>query len=336
MEKQRVKDQIDIELSKTYFGTAVFPHTLKKEHEHTQEKPEKPGKQTSGKNLKTVFICFAAAAVVLGLSAALFLKYNRIVFTFNVKPADTAAISVSEDNDTGAKKSLRIIPSVSAPRYKEETTLPERNLENGITVYDFERDNDGWEIPAWAFDKEDHVARTLERTEAVSSSGNGSIGLYVEFPGAKWAAALAEIEHYLDITPYGKISVDIYLPKDAPEIGLRGKLILTVDNDWKFVEMTRGTRLKPGQWTIVTADLTENSTDWSNDCKTLKINDQFKSDVRKISVRLESTKTPYSGPVYIDNLMLYASEKVKAPGAAPADDNQEALKVTETTTNGNI
>ena len=70
--------------------------------------------------------------------------------------------------------------------------------------------------------------------------------------------------------------------------------------------MSRGIRLQPGEWTTISARLTEDSMDW----KRTKVTEEFKSDVRKIAIRIESDRIPYFGPIYIDNLRLSSDEVI--------------------------
>ena len=55
-----------------------------------------------------------------------------------------------------------------------------------------------------------------------------------------------------------------------------------------------------GVWTHISANLKPGSADW----KRTKPTDEFRADVRKIAVRVESSKPAYSGPIYIDNVVL--------------------------------
>ena len=122
----------------------------------------------------------------------------------------------------------------------------------------------------------------------------------VEFPAKKWSAAIAEIMEYLDLTPYSKLSCDIFILPDAPD-SLKAKIILTVGDDWKWTEMSRAVKLEPGKWTTITADLAPGSVDW----KRTQVTDEFRADVRKMDIRIESNgKTEYKGPIYIDNVRV--------------------------------
>jgi hypothetical protein len=44
------------------------------------------------------------------------------------------------------------------------------------------------------------------------------------------------------------------------------------------------------------------------DWKRTKVDKEFKADVRKVAVRIESNKTPYTGPIYIDDIRVYSQE----------------------------
>ncbi|MBD3426231.1 MAG: hypothetical protein GF409_03250 [Candidatus Omnitrophica bacterium] len=304
MNNNRTQDKIDLELSRTYFGNTSKPAQPLPEKTSPDEDKEKaeevpPQKTVEGveKKLKSrparprkkrsvlpaLFIVVAIAAV------GIYLYHGNF-------PAGTG--SVIKDTPEKTINS----PGGTFDRWNEFSAPPaEKFRENGKTLYDFEKNDNGWEIPSWALEKTDHIARTMKPVEGISSKGSGSLGVYAEFSGNKWSAALVEIQHYLDLTEYEMITADIFLPPDAP-VGLRGKLILTIGDDWSFTEMTRTVRLKPGEWTTIKADIAEgNSSVW----RRVTVDSAFKEDVRKIAVRIESNKPTYKGPIYIDNITVY-------------------------------
>ena len=140
----------------------------------------------------------------------------------------------------------------------------------------------------------------IDASSEYASTGNESLEMIVDFPGGRWTGAIVEIMQYFDWSDYSKIACDIYLPADAP-LGLRAKMILTVGDSWKWVEMSRSYALKPGEWVTLTADLTPGSVDW----RRIQVDDAFRQDVRKIDVRVESNNKPaYTGPIYIDNIRV--------------------------------
>lgn len=271
MTQIRNKDKIHLELAKTYFNNSPRNENLS---------------ITQKKRRSSLFII--AILILAGLFpiANYILKLANITITVNVAPNKMQGTRNADLTKTN---------TIAKPVFKNERVL-----------YNFEKSIDDWEIPAWEFDKDDHVAESLERAGNVSSNGRGSLRLNANFPGARWTAALAEIQQYLNLDNYEQIQADIYLPTTAPD-GLKAKLILTVGDEWKFVEMARNVRLEPGRWTTITADLSTSSTDW----KRTKIDKNFKEDVRKIAVRIESNNKPvYSGPIYIDNIRASSKKKL--------------------------
>lgn len=167
-------------------------------------------------------------------------------------------------------------------------------------LFGFESGLQGWEIPDWAYEKPDHVQKEIASSTDVASEGKSSLKLQAEFPGGRWTGAITEIMQYFDWTDFSKIACDIYIPKDAPT-GLTGKMILTVGDSWKWVEMSRSFALKPGEWVTVSADLKPGSIDW----RRVQVDDAFRADIRKIDVRVESNNKPaYTGPIYIDNIRV--------------------------------
>ena len=167
-------------------------------------------------------------------------------------------------------------------------------------AFGFEKDTQGWEIPEWAMEQEDYVGKTVAVSKDFAKEGKQSLKLMAVFPGKVWTAAIVEDFEYFDWTLYKSVSVDVYIPKDAP-IGLKAKIILTVGEGWKFTEMARSVSLVPGEWATISANLLPGSEDW----KRTVVDDNFRKDVRKLAVRIESNKKPeYNGPIYIDNIRL--------------------------------
>lgn len=167
-------------------------------------------------------------------------------------------------------------------------------------IFGFEENVPSWEIPDWCFEKEEYVGESLAVSTKFAKEGKSSLELMTNFPGKKWTATYIEVQQYFDWTPYKTISMDMYLPKDAP-FGLQARIILTVGNDWTWTEMARLVKLVPGEWSTVSASLVPGSADW----RRTQVSDEFRQDVRKLGLRIESNMKPvYSGPVYIDNVRL--------------------------------
>ncbi|MBU4346172.1 MAG: hypothetical protein KKH29_02460 [Candidatus Omnitrophica bacterium] len=167
-------------------------------------------------------------------------------------------------------------------------------------IFGFEESTPVWEVPDWCYEKDDYVAEGIVASKKFAKEGESSLEITADFPGARWTAAYVEAQEYFDWTPYKSISVDAFLPEDAP-FGLTAKIILTVGEDWKWTEMARSGKLIPGEWTTITASLIPGSTDW----RRTQVTEEFRADVRKLGVRIESNMRPvYKGAIYIDNVRL--------------------------------
>ncbi len=202
-------------------------------------------------------------------------------------PAAQKTVKITKPADTTPEEQERAVPS-AAPITEERT------------FYDFETDMNGWEVPMWAEGKTDYVSKSAEQSSDMASRGQGSMKVAADFPGGLWTAALVEIQQYLDLSNYRVIRADIYLPPDAP-VGLNAKLIITVGETWKFVEMSRSYPLIPGEWVTITASIEPGSYDW----KRVVPDEKFAEDVRKIAIRIESNRKPkYAGTIYIDNVRV--------------------------------
>ncbi|MDD5495589.1 MAG: glycan-binding surface protein [Candidatus Omnitrophica bacterium] len=167
-------------------------------------------------------------------------------------------------------------------------------------LFNFEKDTQGWEVPEWALEQQDYVGKTVASSADFAKNGTKSLKLTANFPGKVWTAAIVEDFEYFDWSPYKEVSCDVYIPQDSPS-GLKGKLILTVGESWKFTEMARSIPLVPGEWVTISANLMPGSEDW----KRTVVDDNFRKDVRKIAIRVESNRNPvYDGPIYIDNVKV--------------------------------
>jgi hypothetical protein len=171
-----------------------------------------------------------------------------------------------------------------------------------MTIADFEgAEPDKWTIPDWAKEKADHVAQAIEVSKEVASKGSQSLKVDCAFPGDKWTTAVVETEDYLDLTDKTTLAFDVYIPKDAPE-GLKGNICVTYGSGWAWAEQMKDIPIKPGVWNPIEVDISNTSKDW----KKLRIDEEFRGDIRKIDLRVISDKKPsYLGPVFIDNVRAY-------------------------------
>jgi len=237
------------------------------------------------KNLRMYAFGLGAVILCVITFSAAFYFYGRYGYKTETSGVKRHA-HIKEDVRTSAEAPPKHVEPSSAPITEERV------------YYDFESNLNGWEVPMWARGKSDYVAMGLESSPKASSHGANSMEIMVSFPGGIWSAALVEIQQYLDLTPYRVISADLYLPPDAP-MGLKAKMILTIGNNWKFVEMSRSLPLIPGEWVTLTASIEPGSYDW----KRIVPDDKFAEDIRKVSIRVESNRKPkYSGQIYIDNV----------------------------------
>lgn len=167
-------------------------------------------------------------------------------------------------------------------------------------LFGFEEEVPNWEVPDWCFEKDEYVAESIAISSKFANEGKSSLEIMANFPGGKWTATYIEVQQYFDWTAYKTLKADVYLPKEAP-FGLQGRFILTVGPDWTWIEMSRMVKLVPGEWATITANLAPGSSDW----RRVQVTDEFRSDIRKAGIRVESNMKPvYNGPVYIDNVRL--------------------------------
>ncbi|MDD4956639.1 MAG: hypothetical protein PHQ61_03230 [Candidatus Omnitrophica bacterium] len=281
MNRPTPEDNINKELSRTYFNNAFSASD--------KAKAESCRTRAKGVSRRTFIYraLFGLAILSLAGMSLFFLRQGKLILNIDIK--------VEKPNLTVVRN---VTNKPGAPARAMKISSPENMpFQNAYTIFDFEGDDEGWEIPSWAMDKPDHIATDVTRIKDISTNGKYSLMISAVFPANAWSAALVEIQQYMDLSGYNIIATDILLPPDAPQ-GLRAKLILTVGDDWRFVEMARSFKLTPGEWTTVYADISPGSTAW----KRVKVDEVFSSDIRKIAVRIESNKPPYSGDIYVDNI----------------------------------
>ena len=179
---------------------------------------------------------------------------------------------------------------------KGAATTEAARVKEDEVLFSFEGSAEGWEIPEWAYDKVDYVGMDLYISKDYAKDGETSLKVIAEFPGGIWTGALVEVMEDFNWAQYSEVFANVYLPEGAPA-DLRARLIITVGDDWKFVEMSHDAPLVAGRWNRIDASLLQNSPDWDM----LTFDDMARSDVRKLAVRVESNKEPlYNGPIYID------------------------------------
>ena len=180
--------------------------------------------------------------------------------------------------------------------------------------FDFEEGTQGWMIPDWAYYQDDHKGKTSNISTELASSGKQSLEVICDYPGKTWAAVLVEREKDMDLSGYGSISVDIYIPKGAPKGLFLGRVVLTVGDGWWFTEQRVGIPLEVGKWTTIevpldSPELTDQQAFWKGRKEKRLYNNLNK--IRKIAVRVEYDAAPpyrigpkYDGPIYVDNMII--------------------------------
>jgi tetratricopeptide (TPR) repeat protein len=212
-------------------------------------------------------------------------------------------INMKQDNKEQAREYLAEYCRLAPEDFSAQARL--RLLRDKLrpaskTIFDFEKQIPYWQIPDWCFEKNDYVGKKVANSRQFANKGKSSLKVLADFPGKKWSAVYFEVQEYLDWTPYQDISADVYVPADAPS-GLKAKIILTVGDNWKWIEMNRLVKLTPGEWTTITANLVPGSNDW----RRTEVTDEFRSDVRKLGIRVESNMRPvYNGSIYVDNVRV--------------------------------
>jgi len=125
-----------------------------------------------------------------------------------------------------------------------------------FVLYDFEAgDTDGWFMPAWAEGNQDDSGspRRPYIVSGPSPSGGGALESPIRITGARFSAAFFGVRVEADWRASDSLSVDVYLPPDAPK-GLEARYYL-IGSDWKWREPPVAASLKPGSWKTLSIPL---------------------------------------------------------------------------------
>ena len=191
-----------------------------------------------------------------------------------------------------------------------------------VTMYDFEKGAEGWLVPPWSCEKDSYVCDVIMASYDAASTGNSSLKLVVDFPGGVWYGAIIEAHGPFNLTAYKGIACDILLPSNVVGGALRARYILSIGDDWEWIEGSRTINLKPGEWVTLSTNLLPGSYDWRRKERierkmpdgniigyveqdiTIPITDAFREDIRSIALRIEADRAVYDGPIYVDNVRL--------------------------------
>lgn len=176
-----------------------------------------------------------------------------------------------------------------------------------MRLYDFETDIQDWYIPEWCFKKDDNAAVMVSVSKEKASTGQLSLKLGCKFLPLVYSQAYTEVskkDGFYDLTGYKDIKADVFVPKEATK-KFKGELVLTIlteDEEWEWTEVRKPISLVNGEWTMVSANIHVESTDWKQ-----QITKEKRSRVKRIGVRVSTYDNTYTGPVYIDNIRLESS-----------------------------
>lgn len=157
------------------------------------------------------------------------------------------------------------------------------------------------------------ASEVLEVSTERAKAGSHSLRVPVRFPDPatiyiSWGTIAAEagglpVKPTTDNIPSGLIGVryiayDVYLPEDAK--GYVSCLLFLKDKDGMWFQARARTRLKPGRWTTVTADIRGGSPDVTPLGHTGQWDENQASQIRAVGVTLYGERD-WTGSVWIDN-----------------------------------
>jgi len=177
---------------------------------------------------------------------------------------------------------------------------------NRVTLFDFEKDLQDWHMSIWPDGNRDPNGNLYHpyQTTEYASHGKGSLCMPVNLAATEKSEALAGISPSTDWTMLKKVSIDIYLPKTAPE-GLVAKFYC-MGNRWKWMQTKDGVALQPGKWVTMETYLagSRSAEEWENTEEEIQDGLAYVID---FGIRLENSedKQPgYLGKVYLDNFQV--------------------------------
>ncbi len=165
-------------------------------------------------------------------------------------------------------------------------------LSRSMMLYSFEKGTGEWVMADyWP------AGRALDQSTEWASAGSASLMLSGEFSGTAWE----EMGVYID-PPDGRdwsswdtLSVDVYAPAEAS--GFIAQVFMKTGDGWTWVN-TPDIALVPGEWTTLTADLSQ-------------MGDA--AAVKEFGVKIGTSTTAFSGAFYIDGVRLSGEEPAPLP-----------------------
>lgn len=188
-------------------------------------------------------------------------------------------------------------------------------------IYSFEDGIGEWAIPDWSLEKADYVDAEATVSSDYANDGDSSMQLTFEFPKDEWRAAVVDVEGPFDWSAYKTLLCDVYLPEEAPD-KIKARIALSVGEKWLWIESARATKLKPGQWVTLSANLIPGNERWLRTKMVERIGEDGKAhgyvmktakepmakeyiqEVQVLTVRLQSERVKYKGSVFVDNIRL--------------------------------
>jgi len=188
------------------------------------------------------------------------------------------------------------------------------NAKAAVT-FDFERGDDGWEVPDWALEQPDCGGMFAEIAFGGSAEKQRALKVTCDFPGNAWTTAVVEYRQEMDLEGYKSISSDIFIPESAKGGVYLARIILIAGKSWWWIEMKNPVVLKIGEWTKIEAKLDVNFVNenffWTRQEGPASGIIANAGNVKKIIIRIESEGggglfggAQYQGAVFIDNIVI--------------------------------
>lgn len=173
-----------------------------------------------------------------------------------------------------------------------------------VTLYTFNRDTEGWQMPDWPNGNRDpngvlYKPKQVGYPTATDENNKSALYVPVNLVSGKPSQAFVGTAPGTDWSLIDAISVDVYLPKDAPQ-GLDATLYF-MGNGWQWMLQKKDYILRPGEWTRIEAPLAGFQTDDAWDKTEQEIKAAL-TNVIEFGVRISNGKdgsSAYLGPVYL-------------------------------------
>jgi hypothetical protein len=175
-------------------------------------------------------------------------------------------------------------------------------------IFDFEQNVEGWGYTERVKGRQAQVS-----AERGSLGSKSSLKFEASFPGQTEVSVPLQRANW---SAYGEVSLNIYLPDDAPNT--TQALLFVKDRDHLWYQHLWSDYLRPGAWNHLRVPLAASAGAWEFRGHHKPWNDTSRLALLELGVRVFCKDKPFSGAVYLDKVTLHPLRQAPDPARKQA------------------